>query len=148
QVGFLDKKPVRVNKAEKGHAEKANATPKRYVREFRTTKVDEYEVGQEISVDVFEAGDVIDVTGTSKGKGFAGSIKRHNFKIGSMSHGSRFHRSSGSMGQAADPARVFKGKKLPGQMGSEQVTIQNLEVVQVDAEKNLILVKGNIPGAK
>ena len=148
QVGFLNKKPVRMNKAEKGHAEKANATPKRYIREFRNAKVDEYEIGQEISVDVFEAGDVIDVTGNSKGKGFQGSIKRHNFAIGAMSHGSRFHRSSGSMGQAADPSRVFKGKKLPGQMGSEQVTIQNLEVVQVDAEKNILLVKGNIPGAK
>src|SRR5699024_2967395 len=148
QVGFLDKKPVQVTKAEKGHAEKANATPKRYIREFRNANVDEYEVGQEISVDVFEAGDVVDVSGTSKGKGFAGSIKRHNYAIGVMTHGSRFHRSSGSMGQAADPARVFKGKKLPGQMGSEDVTVQNLEVVQVDAEKNLLLIKGNIPGAK
>lgn len=147
QVGFHDKKDHRANKAEKGHAEKANTTPKRYVREFRTTKIDDYEVGQEISVDVFESGDVIDVTGTSKGKGFAGSIKRHNYSRGPMSHGSRFHRTGGSMG-SVDASRVFKGKALPGQMGSEQVTIQNLEVVKVDAERHVLLVKGNIPGAK
>ena len=148
QLGFLDKKESRTNKAEKGHAEKANANPKRYIREIRNANVDDYEVGQEISVEVFEAGDKVDVTGTSKGKGFQGSIKRHNFARGPMSHGSRYHRGSGSMGAAADPARVFKGKKLPGQMGSEQVTIQNLEVVRVDAERNLLLIKGNVPGAK
>lgn len=148
QIGFADKKESRTNKAEKGHAEKASTSPKRYVREIRNANVSDYEVGQEISVNVFEAGDKIDVTGTSKGKGFQGSIKRHNQSRGPMSHGSHFHRSSGSMGQAADPARVFKGKKLPGHMGSETVTIQNLEVVSVDAEKNLLLVKGNVPGAK
>lgn len=147
QVGFYDKKESRSNKAEKGHAEKANTTPKRYVREFRNAKVDEYEVGQEISVEVFEEGDKIDVTGTSKGKGFQGSIKRHNYARGPMSHGSRFHRAGGSMG-AVDASRVFKGKALPGQMGAEQVTVQNLEVVKVDGEKNLLLIKGNIPGAK
>src|SRR5690625_1598177 len=147
QVGFYDKKESRSNKAEKGHAEKANTTPKRYVREFRNAKVDEYEVGQEISVDVFEVGDKIDVTGTSKGKGFQGSIKRHNYARGPMSHGSRFHRTGGSMG-AVDAKRVFKGKALPGQMGNEQVTVQNLEVVKTEAEKNLILIKGNIPGPK
>lgn len=147
QLGFFDKKDSRANKAEKGHAEKANTTPKRYVREIRTSKVDEYEVGQEISVDVFEAGDKIDVTGTSKGKGFQGSIKRHNYARGPMGHGSRFHRTGGSMG-SVDASRVFKGKALPGQMGAEQVTIQNLEVVQVDAERNVILIKGNVPGAK
>lgn len=147
QIGFDDKKDSRANKAEKGHAEKAGTTPKRYVREIRDAKVDEYEVGQEISVDVFEAGDIIDVTGTSKGKGFAGSIKRHNYSRGPMSHGSRFHRTGGSMG-SVDASRVFKGKALPGQMGAEQVTIQNLEVVKVDVENNVILVKGNIPGAK
>ncbi len=147
QLGFDEKKDHRANKAEKGHAEKANTTPKRYVREFRTSKVDEFEVGQEIGVDVFESGDIIDVTGTSKGKGFAGSIKRHNYSTGPKTHGSRFHRTGGSMG-SVDGSRVFKGKALPGQMGAEQVTIQNLEVVKVDAERNVILVKGNIPGAK
>ncbi|MBO1005181.1 50S ribosomal protein L3 [Pseudogracilibacillus auburnensis] len=158
QIGFseIDKPEVyeqgskldpRSNKAERGHAEKANTTPKRYVREIRNAKIDEYEVGQEISVDVFQTGDKIDVTGTSKGKGFQGSIKRHNYARGPMSHGSRFHRTGGSMG-SVDASRVFKGKALPGQMGAEQVTIQNLEVVSVDAERNVILIKGNIPGAK
>jgi|SRR5690625_3627529 len=147
QVGFYDKKESRSNQAEKGHAEKANTTPKRYVREFRNAKIDEYEVGQEISVEAFEIGDKIDVTGTSKGKGFQGSIKRHNYARGPMSHGSRFHRAGGSMG-SVDASRVFKGKALPGQMGAEQVTVQNLEVVKVDGEKNLLLIKGNIPGAK
>src|SRR5690625_330718 len=147
QVGFYDKKESRSNQAEKGHAEKANTTPKRYVREFRNAKIDEYEVGQEISVEAFEIGDKIDVTGTSKGKGFQGSIKRHNYARGPMSHGSRFHRAGGSMG-SVDASRVFKGKALPGQMGAEQVTVQNLEVVKVDGEKNLLLIKGNITGAK
>src|SRR5690625_1945552 len=147
QVGFYDKKESRSNQAEKGHAEKANTTPKRYVREFRNAKIDEYEVGQEISGEVFEVGDKIDVTGTSKGKGFQGSIKRHNYARGPMSHGSRFHRAGGSMG-SVDASRVFKGKALPGQMGAEQVTVQNLEVVKIDGEKNLLLIKGNIPGAK
>ncbi len=158
QLGFYDidkpeayeegsKLDPRANKAEIGHAEKANTTPKRYIREFRNAKVNEYEVGQEISVDVFQDGDKIDVTGTSKGKGFQGSIKRHNYARGPMSHGSRFHRSGGSMG-SVDASRVFKGKALPGQMGAEQVTIQNLEVVKVDAERNLLLIRGNIPGAK
>jgi len=147
QLGFDDKKDHRANKAEKGHAEKANTTPKRYVREFRTSKVDEYEVGQQIGVDVFEAGEIIDVTGTSKGKGYAGSVKRHNYATGPKTHGSRFHRTGGSMG-SVDGSRVFKGKALPGQMGAEQVTIQNLEIVQVDAERNVLLIKGNIPGAK
>src|SRR5690625_1377723 len=147
QVGFYDKKESRSNQAEKGHAEKANTTPKRYVREFRNAKIDEYEVGQEISVEAFEIGDKIDVTGTSKGKGFQGSIKRHNYARGPMSHGSRFHRAGGSMG-SVDASRVLKGKALPGQMGAEQVTVQNLEVVKVDGEKNLLLIKGNIPGAK
>ena len=148
QIGFADKKESRTNKAEKGHAEKASTAPKRYVREIRNANLDEYEVGQEISVEAFQAGDKIDVTGTSKGKGFQGSIKRHGQSRGPMGHGSHFHRSSGSMGAAAYPARVFKGKKLPGQMGSEQITIQNLEVVSVDAERNLLLIKGNVSGAK
>ncbi|WP_067729221.1 50S ribosomal protein L3 [Oceanobacillus damuensis] len=147
QIGFADKKESRTNKAEKGHAEKANTAPKRYVREIRDAELDSYEVGQEISVEVFQAGDKVDVTGTSKGKGFQGVIKRHGQQRGPMSHGSHFHRAPGSMGDV-DPMRVFKGKKLPGHMGSVQVTIQNLEIVSVDAEKNLLLVKGNVPGAK
>lgn len=147
QIGFLDKKESRANKPEKGHAEKANTKPKRYIREIRNANVDEYEVGQEISVDIFEEGDIVDVTGTSKGKGFQGSIKRHNYARGPMSHGSHFHRTGGSMG-SVDAARVFKGKALPGRMGGEQVTIQNLEIVKVDPERNVLLIKGNIPGAK
>ncbi|SET73088.1 LSU ribosomal protein L3P [Oceanobacillus limi] len=147
QIGFADEKESRSNKAEKGHAEKANTNPKRYVREFRDANLDEHEVGQEISVDVFQAGDKVDVTGTSKGKGFQGSIKRHNQQRGPMSHGSHYHRGPGAMG-VIDPMRVFPGKKLPGHMGSEQVTIQNLEIVSVDTERNLLLIKGNVPGAK
>ncbi|RKQ32346.1 50S ribosomal protein L3 [Oceanobacillus halophilus] len=147
QFGFADEKESRTNKAKKGHAEKANTAPKRYVREIRNANLDEYEVGQEISVDIFEAGEKVDVTGTSKGKGFQGAIKRHGQQRGPMGHGSHYHRSPGAMG-AIDAMRVFKGKKLPGHMGSEQITIQNLEVVSVDAEKNLLLIKGNVPGAK
>lgn len=147
QLGFLNKKESQANKPEKGHAEKANTKPKRYVREIRNANVDEYEVGQEISVDIFEEGELVDVTGTAKGKGFQGSIKRHNYARGPMSHGSRFHRSGGSMGSLY-AARVFKGKALPGRMGGQQVTIQNLEIVKVDPERNVLLIKGNIPGAK
>ncbi|AUJ24398.1 50S ribosomal protein L3 [Virgibacillus dokdonensis] len=147
QLGVADVKESRTNKAEKGHAEKANTNPKRYVREIRNAKLDEYEVGQEVSVNVFASGDKIDVTGTTKGKGFQGSIKRHNQQRGPETHGSHYHRSPGSLG-AVDPMRVFKGRPLPGRMGGEQVTIQNLEVVKVDEERNLLLVKGNVPGAK
>ena len=147
QIGFHDERKSRINKAGKGHAEKANTSPKRYVREIRNVKVDDFEVGQEINVETFTVGDTVDVTGTSKGKGFAGSIKRHNYARGPMGHGSRFHRTGGSMG-SVDASRVFKGKELPGQMGAEQVTIQNLEIAKVDLENNLILVSGNIPGAK
>ncbi|KKE78576.1 50S ribosomal protein L3 [Oceanobacillus caeni] len=147
QIGFADKKQSRTKKPEVGHAEKANTAPKRYVREFRNANLDDYEIGQEIKVDVFEAGEKVDVTGTSKGKGFQGSIKRHGQQRGPMGHGSHYHRGPGSMG-AIDAMRVFKGKKLPGHMGSEKVTIQNLEIVSVDAEKNLLLIKGNVPGAK
>ncbi|GAB2568171.1 50S ribosomal protein L3 [Gracilibacillus alcaliphilus] len=147
QLGFADQKANRANKPAKGHAEKANTAPKRFVREIRDVNLDEFELGQEINVEIFEAGDIIDVTGTSKGKGFQGSIKRHNQSRGPMSHGSHYHRGPGAMG-VIDPMRVFKGKKLPGQMGGEQITIQNLEVVKVDAERNLLLIKGNVPGAK
>ncbi|QKY70942.1 50S ribosomal protein L3 [Lentibacillus sp. CBA3610] len=147
QLGFADKKESRTNKAEKGHAEKANTTPKRYVREIRHASPDEYEVGQEVSVDAFEAGDKIDVTGTTKGKGFQGAIKRHGQGRGPETHGSHFHRKPGALGDI-NSMRVFKGQTMPGQMGGKQVTIQNLDVVKVDPERNLLLIKGNIPGAK
>ena len=148
QVGFDDKREVLSNKPAKGHVAKANTAPKRFIKEFNNVELGEYEVGQEIKVDVFQAGDVVDVTGTTKGKGFQGDIKRHNQSRGPMTHGSRFHRRPGSMGAASYPARVFKGKKLAGRMGGDRVTIQNLEIVRVDADKNVILVKGNVPGAK
>lgn len=147
QLGFADKKESRSNKPEKGHATKANTTPKRFVREIRGVNAGEYEIGQEVKVDLFSEGELVDVTGTSKGKGFQGSIKRHNQSRGPMAHGSRYHRRPGSMGPVA-PNRVFKGKALPGQMGGEQITVQNLEIVRVDTERNLLLVKGNVPGAK
>ncbi|WP_251553880.1 50S ribosomal protein L3 [Neobacillus muris] len=147
QVGFEDKREKLANKPEKGHAAKANTAPKRFVREFREDDLAGYEVGQEVKVDIFAAGDVVDVTGISKGKGFQGSIKRHGQSRGPMAHGSRYHRRPGSMGPVA-PNRVFKGKLLPGRMGGEQVTVQNLEIVKVDAERNLLLIKGNVPGAK
>lgn len=147
QLGFSEAKGKHVTKPKQGHAEKANTTTKRYVREFRDAILDDYEIGQEVGVDVFQTGDKIDVSGKSKGKGFQGAIKRHNFHRGPMSHGSHFHRAPGSLG-AVDPMRVFKGKKMPGHMGSENVTIQNLEVVNVDTERNILLIKGNVPGAK
>lgn len=147
QVGFADKKESRSNKPEKGHAAKANATPKRFVRELRNVDLSQYEVGQELKADIFNAGEIVDVTGISKGKGFAGSIKRHGQSRGPMAHGSRYHRRPGSMGSIA-ANRVLKGKALPGRMGGEKVTVQNLEVVSVDVERNLILIKGAVPGAK
>ncbi|OLO27173.1 50S ribosomal protein L3 [Alkalihalophilus pseudofirmus] len=147
QLGFDDQKANRVIKPEKGHAEKANTAPKRFVKEIRNVDLATFEVGQEVKADAFNAGDIVDVTGTSKGKGFQGAIKRHNQSRGPMSHGSRYHRRPGSMGPVA-PNRVFKGKLLPGRMGGEQITVQNLEIVKVDAERNLLLVKGNVPGAK
>lgn len=147
QLGFEDKREKLSNKPAKGHVAKANTAPKRFIREFRNVNVDEYEVGQEVKVEIFAEGDVIDVTGVTKGKGFQGVIKRHGQSRGPMSHGSRYHRRPGSMGPVA-PNRVFKQKKLPGQMGGVVVTIQNLTVVKVDAERNLLLVKGNVPGSK
>lgn len=146
QLGFGDIKEGRQNKPQKGHAAKANATPKRFIKEIRTSVAD-FEIGQEIKADTFAAGEMVDVTGTSKGKGFAGAIKRHNQSRGPMAHGSRYHRRPGSMGPVA-PNRVFKGKLLPGRMGGEQVTVQNLEIVKVDVERGLLLVKGAIPGAR
>ena len=148
QLGFDDLREVLSNRPAKGHVAKANATPKRFIREFNNVELSEYEVGQEIIVDVFKAGDIVDVTGTSKGKGFQGAIKRHGQSRGPMAHGSRYHRRPGSMGGASFPSRVFKGKALPGQMGGNRITIQNLEVVKVDAERNVILIKGNVPGSK
>ena len=137
-----------VNKAQKGHFEKAGVESKAVLREFRIDNASEYAPAQEIKVDIFEAGDKIDATAISKGKGFQGAIKRHNQHRGPMTHGSKYHRHAGSNGSASDPSRVFKGKHMPGQMGGEQVTVQNLEVVRVDAENNLLLVKGAVPGPK
>ena len=145
QLGFEDKREKLANKPEKGHATKASTTAKRFIREI--DGLEEYEVGQEVKVDIFAKGDVVDVTGVSKGKGFQGAIKRHGQSRGPMSHGSRYHRRVGSMGPVA-PNRVFKGKLLPGRMGGDRITIQNLEIVSVDAERNLLLVKGNVPGPK
>jgi len=145
QIGFADKKNP--NKPATGHAAKANTTPKRYVRELRGVDLSAFEVGQEIKADVFAAGEIVDVSGVSKGKGFAGAIKRHNQSRGPMAHGSRYHRRPGSLG-SINPGRVFKGQTLPGRMGGERTTVQNLEVIKIDAERNLILVKGSIPGPK
>lgn len=147
QIGFEDKREKLSNKPEKGHVSKANTAPKRFIREFRGVDLDGYEVGQEVKVSIFAEGEMIDVTGVSKGKGFQGAIKRHGQSRGPMAHGSRYHRRPGSMGPVA-PNRVFKGKLLPGRMGGDLVTVQNLEIVKVDAERNLLLIKGNVPGAK
>ena len=147
QLGFATKKEKHSTKAEMGHAKKANAAPKRFLKEIKGVEASNYELGQEIKCDIFEAGEIVDVTGTSKGKGFQGVIKRYNQSRGPMGHGSQYHRGVGSMGTLR-PMRVFKGKKLPGHMGHETVTIQNLEIVAVDAVENVILVKGNIPGPK
>lgn len=147
QLGFEDKKEHRANKPEKGIAAKAGTTPKKYISEIRGVDLNAYEVGQEVSADLFAEGEIVDVTGTSKGKGYAGSIKRHNKHRGPMSHGSRYHRGPGSLGAIA-AARVFKGTELPGRMGHEQVTVQNLTVVKVLADQNLLLIKGAIPGPK
>ena len=147
QIGYADQKPNRANKAEVGHAQKANTAPKRFVREFRGMSISDYEVGQQLKADVFSAGDVVDVVGTSKGKGYAGAIKRHNQSRGPMAHGSKYHRGVGSLGSIA-ANRVFKGQSMAGRMGGERTTVQNLEVVRVDADRNLLLIKGSIPGPK
>ncbi|MCI9464894.1 MAG: 50S ribosomal protein L3 [Lachnospiraceae bacterium] len=164
QVGYVDKKEKivnkdkngkkevihrhGVNKAEKGHFDKAGVSCKRFVREFKLENAQEYTVGSEIKADIFEAGDRVDATAVSKGKGFQGAIKRHGQHRGPMTHGSKFHRHQGSNGACSSPSRVFKGKGMPGHMGCVKVTVQNLTVVKVDAEKNLILVKGAVPGPK
>ena len=164
QVGFVDKKEKIVNvdksgkkeivhrngvtKAEKGHFDKAGVSGKRFVKEFKFDNAEEYALAQEIKADIFAVGDKVDATAISKGKGFQGASKRHNQHRGPMTHGSKFHRHAGSNGAASDPSKVFKGKKMPGHMGSKKITIQNLEVVRVDAENNLLLVKGSVPGPK
>ena len=148
QVGFVDKREKLVNKPMKGMFDKAGVSYKRFVRELRLENAEEYSVKDEIKADVFASGDKIDVTAISKGKGFQGAIKRHGQSRGPMAHGSKYHRHAGSNGACSDPSKVFKGKKMPGHMGSKQVTIQNLEVVKVDVENNLLLVKGAVPGAK
>jgi large subunit ribosomal protein L3 len=147
QLGFGTKREKLATKASSGITAKANTTPKRFFKEIRGVDVENYVLGQEINADIFTAGEVVDVTGTSKGKGFQGVIKRHNQSRGPMGHGSHYHRRPGSMGTMR-PMRVFKGKALPGHMGCETVTIQNLEIVKVDVENGYILVKGNIPGPK
>ena len=148
QVGFGDIREKLVNKPMKGHFAKAGVAPKRFVREFRLEDAESYTVGQEIKADVFVAGDKVDATAKSKGKGFQGAIKRHGQSRGPMTHGSKYHRHAGSNGSATTPGRVFKGKKMAGHMGAVRITVQNLEVVRVDAEQNLILVKGAVPGPK
>ena len=148
QVGYADKKEKATNKPLKGHFDKAGVSPKKFVKEFKFENVEEYTVGQEIKADIVAEGDKIDATATSKGKGFAGGIKRHGLSTGPKTHGSKYHRHAGSNGSASDPSKVFKGKKMPGQMGAKQVAIQNLEVVNVDVENNIILVKGSVPGPK
>lgn len=148
QLGFGAIKESKVNKPERGHFTKANIAPARYLREFRVDSIEDVKVGDELKADIFMAGDKIDIQGTSKGKGFQGVIKRHGQHRGPMGHGSMYHRRPGSMGSTSTPGRVFKGKKLPGHMGVETVTIQNLEVIKVDLDKNIILVKGSVPGAK
>ena len=164
QVGFVDKKEKvvnvdangkkeikrrhGVNKAEMGHFAKAGVSGKRFVREFKFENASEYNLADEIKADIFAEGDKVDATAISKGKGFQGAIKRLGQHRGPMAHGSKFHRHAGSNGAASDPSKVFKGKKMPGQMGNKKITIQNLEIVRVDAEKNLLLVKGSVPGPK
>lgn len=148
QVGFVDKREKLVSKPLRGHFNKAGVSYKRFVREFRFDNAEEYSVKDEIKADIFAAGDKVDATAVSKGKGFQGAIKRHGQSRGPMAHGSKFHRHAGSNGAASDPSKVFKGKKMPGQMGHKQITIQNLEIVKVDAENNLLLVKGAVPGPK
>lgn len=148
QLGFGDVKESKISKPEKGHFAKASITPKKHLREFRVDTIEEYKVGDEIKADTFVAGDKIDVQGTSKGKGFQGVIKRHGQSRGPMGHGSMYHRRPGSMGSTSTPGRVFKGKKLPGHMGVQTITIQNLDVVRIDMDKNVMLIKGSVPGVK
>jgi len=149
QIAFGDIKESKVNKPTAGHFAKAGVTPRRHVSEVRLSEPDgDVKLGDELTVEMFEPGAMVDVSGTSKGKGFAGVMKRHNFRGGPGGHGSHFHRAPGSVGQASTPSRIFRGKKMPGQMGNETVTVRNLEVVKVDPEQNLLVVKGAVPGPK
>lgn len=148
QFGFSDKEERKMNKPLKGHFDKAGVAYKRYLREFRLDDISSLNVGDEIKADIFEAGESVDVTGRTKGRGYTGTVKRWNTHRGPMTHGSGYHRGVGSMGACSSPSRVYKGKKLPGHYGNEQVTIQNLDVARVDAERNLILIRGAIPGPK
>lgn len=148
QIAAVDKKEKNATKAEIGHAKKAGVAPKRFLKEIRVESTENYTLGSTIAADIFAVGERVDVTGTSKGKGFQGVIKRHGQSRGPMGHGSMYHRRPGSMGPTSTPGRVFKGKKLPGHMGVQTVTIQNLDVVSVDLDKNVILVKGSVPGVK
>jgi len=148
QVGFVDKREKLVNKPQKGHFDKAGVSCKRFVRELRLENAEEYSVKDEIKADIFAEGDKIDATAVSKGKGFQGAIKRHGQSRGPMAHGSKYHRHAGSNGACSDPSKVFKGKRMAGHMGHKQVTVQNLEIVKIDADNNLILVKGAVPGPK
>ena len=148
QLGFGEVKEKKVNKPEKGHFTKANIKPLKHLREFKLDSIEGIKAGDELKADIFAVGDKIDVQGTSKGKGFQGVIKRHGQSRGPMGHGSMYHRRPGSMGPTSTPGRVFKGKKLPGHMGHVTVTIQNLDIVKVDMDKNVLLVKGSVPGAK
>lgn len=148
QLGVGEKRAVLATQPEQGHVKKADTTPKRFIKEIRNAELGEVSVGDQITVELFEEGELVDVTGVSKGKGFQGAIKRHGQSRGPETHGSRYHRRVGAMSAAEEPARVRKGKKLPGQMGGDQITIQNLEIVRVDTERNVLLIKGNVPGAK
>lgn len=147
QLASVNKREKLSNKPEQGHFKKSNSTPKRFLKEIRGVDVSSYNIGQELKADVFTEGEIVDVTGTSKGKGFQGVIKRHNQSRGPMGHGSQYHRGVGSLGTML-PMRVLPGKKMPGQMGGDKVTIQNLEIIQIDLENNVILIKGNVPGPK
>ena len=148
QLGFGEVKEKKVNKPEKGHFTKANIKPLKHLREFKLDSIEGIKVGDELKADIFAVGDKIDVQGTSKGKGFQGVIKRHGQSRGPMGHGSMYHRRPGSMGSTSTPGRVYKGKNLPGHMGVETVTVQNLEIVKVDIDKNVLLIKGSVPGNK
>lgn len=148
QIGYVDIKEKKINKPLKGHFDKAQVEYKKYLREFRVDNPEKYEIGQEIKVDVFESGDRVDVVGISKGKGTQGPVKRHGHGRGPETHGSKYHRAVGAMAAASYPGRVLKGKKMSGHMGNQRVTVENLEIVRVDAEKNLLLIKGAVPGPK
>lgn len=144
QLGFGEKKHF--TKPEAGHSKKANTTPKRFIKEIAGEELNQFELGASVSANIFKEGEFVDITGTSKGKGFQGTVKRHNMRIGPKAHGSKYHRGIG--GNAVDYAKMFKGRKMPGRMGGGTITVQNLEIVKIDLTKNVLLVKGNVPGPK